>query len=657
MVVCLGGFLAFMAGGIWLILAGDDGRRSIAIGTLCLIEFGVFTVVTLRVLHLSRDRIAVDQSGIWYVPQHAPVTFIAWDQVARVSAHDTLRRLVLSDVTGTKGIRLEYQLRDFDQLRQFVLAHASNRESLRGNNRQFGHGALNLGIDVFALVLCVAFAIESPRSGELQAPLYFIGFGLLSIVELAMEPRRLTISGRTFSIDYFGRQRTYSFDAVTAIELKNVADRHGNSRPGVLVGIRNAQPLKLSGYRAGSVALYDALRSAWMSARGITIAPPPTAPALSFNPSAPGVPEPSQPETKARPLYLRFIGHVAFVIALMAILSAPRIMMWARWRFRNVPPPDLNALASFPVVPTGWAGKPQPLFPDAPAMHRWSLDYRTGALTHSQTDLYIGDSIPINVSHTYANMYRSAAFGDAMSISYDMFLTGDANRFTYLDLNMPDGAKYHFGRILPGTSWSGSVFKCDANGPDDDVFAGLRLWWSGGGWTLRVTRGMVFKFPSVDGTIRPGQGAVTSIADAEGKVLTIERDSMGNVLRIISPHSACVNFDHDKHNRLTRARDNYGNTVSYSYDDSGRLDAVNDSRYGVTRYSYDPGNNLVAITHPDGKEWLRAEYDNHARVVKLTFADKSSFRYAYETDEHDLIKAVNIFPAIGPSSRVTFNTL
>jgi YD repeat-containing protein len=81
---------------------------------------------------------------------------------------------------------------------------------------------------------------------------------------------------------------------------------------------------------------------------------------------------------------------------------------------------------------------------------------------------------------------------------------------------------------------------------------------------LRLTDGTLMKFPAVRGTIRPGQGALLSIENGYGDVLTIKRDRNGNILEITSPHGASVILTHDKKDRITSGTDSFANTVTYS---------------------------------------------------------------------------------------------
>jgi YD repeat-containing protein len=801
----------------------NPGPKSLAIGAICVIEFGFFALLAIRAVHLARDRVAVNDDGLWYLTRRDLSTFIRWDEVANVEAHEIRKRLVITDMTGQKRINLEYQLDGFETLRNFVLERTTARRRQTFAPSVFHGGYLKLGFLLFAFLMWIAFVTMSIRSGQPLAAAGFVGLALLTLYGIVREPRTLTISSLSIIVGYPGWHRSIPFDSVTNVEIDNTpGNEQGYISAAVFVETVNGRPLKLIGFREGSVALYDALCAGWAAARGVShtsIACAAPSPAFGSEPAASpaattsalprvfhagmhtwlvlvgpvvaysavifadqlyrsgdyfgdrraliigwcvlfavylfiallrvprrirlssqvlevqytlwrravpygaiaeielstgrdlrnkrthtvrvhlrkggslrlgGVREgtaelyqvlraawqaasslAAQQSTAAdaspadvsahvppsnelsQTTQLWFVPAMVATAALVAVIAMPGT--WRRLPLMGGPAPDWKALERFPQMRTGWKGTPRPLFSGDVRYHRWNLDYATGVFSHNQTDFYIGDSIPLNLTRVYLNRFESQAFGAGMSASCDILLLGDSVRFTYLDLIMPNGQQFHFKRISPGDSWAGSVFRSDpaSNQALKSAFLGATLWWNGNGWSLRLTDGTLMKFPAVHGNIRVVRGALLSIEDAHGNAFVIRRDHEGNILEIVSPHGASVVLTHDMKNRISKAIDSFGNTVSYSYDDFDRLVAVSDSREGTTRYAYDEGNNLVRVTKPDGADWLRIEYDSQARVVKVTFEDGSSCRYAYKTDSQGAVVAVDLFPSNGPPRQVS----
>ncbi len=68
------------------------------------------------------------------------------------------------------------------------------------------------------------------------------------------------------------------------------------------------------------------------------------------------------------------------------------------------------------------------------------VDLGTGLFVMRKTDLVLPDLLPIVLTRTYRpGDGQSRAFGLGMSHAYDLFLVGDINPYTYLDLFLPDG--------------------------------------------------------------------------------------------------------------------------------------------------------------------------------------------------------------------------
>jgi hypothetical protein len=54
---------------------------------------------------------------------------LRWEEIANVEARDIARRLIVGDAPGVRRIKLEYQLENFDKLRDIVLERAAARRA------------------------------------------------------------------------------------------------------------------------------------------------------------------------------------------------------------------------------------------------------------------------------------------------------------------------------------------------------------------------------------------------------------------------------------------------------------------------------------------------------------------------------------------------
>lgn len=242
-----------------------DRAHSIAIALPTLLVLGPLGVLSLRSFGRFRDRVAINSEGIWYLPRSGEPTFIAWADVVSVSAHDNRQRLVLCDSTGKKTVRLEYQLQNFSELRDLVLRQTAPATHLRAPgavvfHRTWINKAILLGVT--ALFLRVSWL--SLHEGQRWVAWYLLGFAALLLLAFVLDPTRVLIKKDAIVVTYTGWKRTIPFEAITGIALADVRD-HGNVWAAVVIRRRRRRALKLFRFREGSVALHDALTSAWRS--------------------------------------------------------------------------------------------------------------------------------------------------------------------------------------------------------------------------------------------------------------------------------------------------------------------------------------------------------------------------------------------------------
>lgn len=317
--------------------------------------------------------------------------------------------------------------------------------------------------------------------------------------------------------------------------------------------------------------------------------------------------------------------------------------------------PDSALLTKFPAMPTGWHSAPIPMFPGQRPPDRWSVDICKGAFTHIQTDIYLPDVIPINLSRTYSSFdYETRDFGLASSASYEIYLYGDNTVYSYIDIAFPGGRVVHMPRISPGTSYDATYQHVARQGDTADIFDQARLWWHSPWYFSSLKDGTGIVFPASRWAKEWGQRAAIVIQDDKGNVLDIKRDEPGNILEIRSPNGQKLVLGHDAKNRITSADDSHGYIVYYSYDDDGRLTELMDSKGESTHYGYDNDDNMLTIAQPDGRVWLTNAYDKHHRVVAQTYLDGSHSLYSY-TSGPSGTKVTEVTRPDGSVDRYTFD--
>jgi RHS repeat-associated protein len=309
------------------------------------------------------------------------------------------------------------------------------------------------------------------------------------------------------------------------------------------------------------------------------------------------------------------------------------------------PPPGGN-FGPQPGHPGPWVGPPCPCGP--PPSGGDPVDLATGLFVHHQTDMYLPDTIPVELTRTYRQSdSNSYSFGLGTTSIYDMRLWSIHN-YRDADFVTPSGGRVHYIRTSPGTGYTDAVYTAqDSPG----AFFDSTISWnsSDNGWNLKLKDGTTYVF----GEMAPLQ----AIRDRYGNQLTITRSAggSGNITQITTPHGRWIKFGYDNFNRITSALDNSGRSVSYTYDGSGRLQTATDVRGGVTTYGYDASNDMTTIKNPRNLTYVTTSYDANGRVKDQTMPDGGVYHFEYTLDASGNVTKTRLTDPRGAVHEQTFD--
>ena len=212
------------------------------------------------------DAIAVTSEGIWSLRSHGDATYMAWSNVGTVVAFDLRQTLSINDMSGSTPITIPYQIGRFRDLRAFVLEHTAAAR-LRSPLVTVFHR--NWSVRTFMVLLIAgvfSFAWFSAKHRRPEPAPLLIGLGIYVFALLIREPGTVKISTETVTVTYLGWRRTIPIHDIVNVSLSDSFYK-GTVRPTVTIWRRDGKSLDLIGFREGSVALQDALSSAWGSAK------------------------------------------------------------------------------------------------------------------------------------------------------------------------------------------------------------------------------------------------------------------------------------------------------------------------------------------------------------------------------------------------------
>lgn len=224
------------------------------------IFFVLVAELNWRFLRSARSRIAVNSEGIWR-REGSSTAFLAWSDIASVGANDALQRLEIMDGRDTTTIRVAYQIGNFERLRDYILNHTTKQTKLdtprvgvfyatSGNKIVYGTAA--------AALLFSAWLSQHHSGHILIVPLLL---GIILLFLILREPTKVVIGHDGFAVHHLGYQTDIPFDSVSNITIVDVRYR-GNVWPGVVVTTVRGGRIRLTRFREGSVALYEAMQAA-----------------------------------------------------------------------------------------------------------------------------------------------------------------------------------------------------------------------------------------------------------------------------------------------------------------------------------------------------------------------------------------------------------
>jgi predicted Zn-dependent protease len=277
---------------------------------------------------------------------------------------------------------------------------------------------------------------------------------------------------------------------------------------------------------------------------------------------------------------------------------------------------------------------------------------RYGLLMSRRTDFYLPGRLPLELSRVVRTQdSRSRAFGIGGNHSLNIWPVGNKWPFTWMDLILEDGGRYHYRRSDWGVGYWDAVYAVE---PTTTDFYSSYVTWNWPGWKLVRQDGRTYFFPDGGGVQRPEQGALIGVQDAWGDTLRLQRESTGNLVNA-SSGIGWVRFQYDSHYRVTEARGSAGHEVLYRYSEEGCLEEVEDAEHHLTKYGHE-GARCPTSMAIDGRLIWTAQFDKADRVTKLELANGGTYEFTYTLGHSGTITRVDIKDARENVLRIIYDS-
>lgn len=259
--LCVALLLVFIAMGIFF----RDRQSMVYLIAACGVIPFTGIIAALRTIPHLGDRLRINDRGITYEPARAEPMALAWNEVAALRDLPHLQRLELHGTDGFSVIRLDYQVEQFDALRQVVLERVDwariddHADSVMRLPATFSP---SLSIRIIHAVFAAGFggaAVATCLSGQ------WAGLVLLPLACLwLLDWYALRVEHDQIVIAYPFRTKVVSADDIAEVVMTSFTHKeHGvaeSQLPVVKLRLKSGKEVMLGTAKGGAIRLYQTVR-------------------------------------------------------------------------------------------------------------------------------------------------------------------------------------------------------------------------------------------------------------------------------------------------------------------------------------------------------------------------------------------------------------
>ena len=266
--ICLMVFLAlFLLGAALLVIPAEKDRNPEStrlIALMCMGLFGFLAGLAANSLKkIPRADITADDDGLWHTHDGKTRGLLRWTDIGRIRERAGQQCLEIYDRTGRRRIRVEYQVTQFEILRQMICEkmpqtgpEARGRDFSKKPVFHFLYGGCFLGFSWLGLYI-----------GQNGSPV--LGFGGMSLLVMVLVYEylktvfRVEIRPQGLTVFYPLRGKTIPWADITGIDMADTFYK-GARHPEVRVFTKNSKkPFQFRQLGVDTNVLLAALKQAW----------------------------------------------------------------------------------------------------------------------------------------------------------------------------------------------------------------------------------------------------------------------------------------------------------------------------------------------------------------------------------------------------------
>jgi len=287
------------------------------------------------------------------------------------------------------------------------------------------------------------------------------------------------------------------------------------------------------------------------------------------------------------------------------------------------------------------------------------IDLQTGILFHEWNDLSIRDVLPLALTRAYTSGDpNSHVFGIGGNANFGLYLynPSGAAAVTTSTLVLPCGEGITFNLVSGAATWpfpAGTVWEHTGT---NSAFYGATLQFLldntsiGAHWIVTLKDGTQYAFT------RHVPNSLSWIQDRYGNQIQFNYNG-GLLEQAISPSGRTITFNYDGSNRAISAVDNSGRAINYAYNTAGSLATVTYPDQTTEQYTYDSDHHMQTMQDRRGTVWVTNQYDANGRVTKQTYADNTSYQFAYTTNSSNVVTSTAVTDPNGNQEQVAFDPI